>query len=272
MLDGLSAELVLPILAKALSCGLVVWLLVKSVDGAPPPLTAWVISLPMVIGAGFLAIAGRQSDAFLVEAALRGAQSLPSALAFMVVSALLFDRCGVVPLLLAALAGWFVVIWACTLSAAPWPLETSLALGAAMIAASHLLLPIHAGFVGRIAGQGRRRAAWPVAVQAGVMVLMLSAFAQVLGPKFSAWLTAVPLATGFVTIGMKRGNSRNAAATYQSARLGLPCLYAYLAAVVVLTPLTGGAAATLLAFLPSLALSALIVAARLTLTAKETAR
>lgn len=270
MLALLSPDVLIPTVAKALACGVIVWLLVKSVDGAPPALTAWVISWPMVIGAGFVAIAGRQDDAFVIASALRGAQAMPSVLAFLLVAALHYERCGPGLLLTAALAGWFVTIWACTLSAEPWPLGASLLLGAALIALSHLVLPIRARFVGLVAGQGRRRAAWPVAVQAAAMVVILSAFAQELGPKFSAWLTAVPLATAFVTLGMKSAGSRNAAATYQSARLGLPCLYAYLAAVALLTPLTGGPAATLLAFLPSLALSALIVAGRLTLIPKET--
>lgn len=258
--------------AKALVCGAVVWMLVRSVDHAPAAVTALVIGLPMILAPGYLAMADTTSDAFLAEAGLRGAQAMLALLVFMVLAGRFFGRLGLIPLLTLGLGGWVATIWLVTLSAEPWPLWLSLAAGAAGILGSHLVLPIRPGLPvsGAGAAAGRRRPAWPVAVQATATMLVLSVFAKFFGPTLSAILAGVPVAMIFVTIGMARAGSRNAAATYQSARLGLPCLYMYLAALVLFIPYTGGTAAALLAVLPSVALSALIVAGRLKLTIRET--
>lgn len=261
------APILVPVLARALACGAVVWLLIRAIDGAPPALSAWVISWPMTMAAGLLAIAGTQGDAFVARAAQNGCMSLPALLAFMLVAARLFERLRPLPLLAASLAAWLATTAAIS-ATGPWRLGTSAAVLALCIGLSHLVLPLRPGFGPRLAA-ARRHSAWPPTLQAVAMVLLLSALAGWLGPLFSAWIAAAPMALCFVTLGLSRAGSRNAQATYQSARLGLPALFAYLATAAILTPRLGGTAATLAALLPSLGLSALIVAARLTLTPKE---
>ncbi|MEI4474151.1 hypothetical protein [Frigidibacter sp. MR17.24] len=257
------------ILARALCCGAVVWLMIRAIDGAPPPVAAWIIALPMTMAAGLLAIAGTQDDGFVLTAARGAAMSLPAMLTFVIVAARLFDRLAASRLLGASLLAWLAVIAAIT-ATGPWTLVQSLTAITAAVVLSHLVLPIRVAFTARAAAAARRRA-WIPALQAVSMVLVLSAISGRVGPVFSAWIAAAPMALTFVTLGMKRSGSRNAQATYQSARLGVPALFTYLAAVAILTPRIGGTAATLAALLPSLGLSALIVAGRLILTPKEIA-
>jgi len=259
----------LVILTKAVCCGGVVWALVRSVDGAPPHVVARVIALPMTLAAGLLAVAGTQGEAFLISATFGAAMSLPAMLAFIVTVARLFYHLSAPALIGAGLAAWCVTIAVAT-ATGPWDLQTSLCVGIAALALSHLAFPFRVAFTARIGGMAARRA-WPTGVQAGAMVLVLSTISGTVGPVASAWIASLPMAMSFVTLGMKRAASGNAAATYQSARLGVPSLFAYLASVVVLTPPLGGTAATLVAVLPATALSSLIVAARQFLTPKEIA-
>ncbi|MTH63063.1 hypothetical protein [Paracoccus shanxieyensis] len=257
------------ILVRALSCGAVVWIMIRAVEDAPPPLAAWIIALPLTMAAGLLAVAGTQGDAFVQRAAVSACMSFPAMLTFMMLAARLFDRLPALPLLAVSLSGWLAAISAIT-ATGPWSLTTCLIVAVAAFALSHLILPFRLAFTARVISPTQRRALIPAA-QAVVMVLVLSTLSGRIGPVFSGWIAAAPMAMTFVTLGLKRAGSRNAQSTFQSARLGIPALFAYLASVILLTPHLGGMTATLAAVLPSLGLSALVVAGRLTLTPKEIA-
>ncbi|ADO41797.1 hypothetical protein [Ketogulonicigenium vulgare] len=255
---------------KALACGIAVWAMVKSVDGAPPPVVAMVIGLPVVFAAGYLAMAGVVGPDFLIEVGLRSAQTMPAVLTFIVVTGRFYNRLPLPALLGVSLAAWLVVAWTLSGGAEPWPLPASLSFGVAALLLSHLVFPINARFPISARVQRPGSGAWRVALQAAAMVLLLTVVSRLIGPRGSAVLVALPLAMIFLTIGMKSSGTLNAAATYQSARLAMPGLVAYVASFALLTPFTGGLAACFLAFLPSLAVSGAVVGLRLYLTPKET--
>lgn len=255
----------LEILAKALASGGLVWLLVRSVDGAPARITALVISLPMVLGAGFVAMAGSADNAFVRQAALASAQAMPGLIVFATLAARFFDRLPAVALTALGCAGWAVTAWVLTIW--HWSLGVSVAVFVGVMALSHLVFPIRAGFpAASAAAPALRRRAWPVAVQAGLMVLVLSLTARALGPRLSALVAAIPVAMIVITLDMRRRNSPNWRPTLQSARLGYAALLVYAMAVALLAPQIGGMAATLVAFLPALAATALTITLRTHLT------
>ncbi|WP_138464348.1 hypothetical protein [Poseidonocella sp. HB161398] len=232
--------------------GAFVWAVLKTAEAAPAGVAATVIALPIAIAAGTFAMAAHQSPAFVAEASLRGAQALPALLVFVVTAARLFPRLSAGPLIGTAMAAWFAAI--CVLTAGPaWPLGVSAAVLAAMLLLSSLALPFDLALSppGRAAGPARR--IWPVALQAALLVMVIGLFARVLGPRWSAVLTAIPVAMITVTYGLKSRGTPGWAATYQSARLAGPTLFVYLATVALAAPRWGGLAAAAAGLLPSAA-------------------
>ena len=267
-LGSASADLV-QIAPRALLTGGVVWMIIRSLDSMPPRVTALVISLPMVIGAGFLALAATESAAFVERAGRMAIQAMPGVIAFVTVALRIFSRVGPAGLLAGGLSAWAASAVVLTLPATPLPVPMGLALGVLAMGLSHLLVPIRAGFMPMqpaTAAARVRRKVWPVAVQAAVLVVVLSIFSHQLAPRFSAIISTMPVASLLVALDLKRSSSPVWEGTLQSVRIGLPCLYCYLVALVMLLPHVGASAAAWLAFAPSMALSGLIVWARLKLT------
>ena len=253
------------IAVRAIASGAVVWALLRCIDGAPAAVTAVVISLPMVLGAGFVAVAARQDAAFVAGAARLAAQAMPALLVFVVLAARGFAALPAPALLAAAAGGWAVA--ALALTGSSWPLWASALAVAAALAASHLAYPVRAGLTGQSArAPALRRRAWPAASQAVTIVAALSLFSERLGPRYSALLAATPVAMIVVTLEMKRAPGRDWQAVYQSARLGVPALFAYAAALALLARPMGPTPAALAAFAPALAASAAIVSLRLRLS------
>lgn len=259
----LSLAALLPVGARAAICGLAVWLVVRSVERAPPAVTAAIISLPMGVAAGFIAMAANQTDAFLSEAVRRGMLMLAGIFVYVAVAGRFFPRWPAPVLVGAATAAWALLALVAIRIEPPWPGGAGLALGAAVMAATHLIYPFRIALPARTAAGGPRRAVWPVAAQATVLVLLLSVFGMVLGPGLSAALASVPAVLIFITLALKRAQSPVWDATLQSARLGAPCLYAYLMGLDLLMPAVGGLTASVLAIGVSLLASALIVGIRL---------
>ncbi|MGY9047138.1 hypothetical protein P775_21190 [Puniceibacterium antarcticum] len=253
------------IFARAFGCGLFVWIVLRAVADAPPAWAAVIISQPLAIATSFFAIAAAESDAFVREAALRGAQTIPALLIFLTLVAANFARLTKGSLLALGLAGWLVA--ALILTGSLWPFWATFGATVIMIAASHRVFPINARLILRISS-GKRSVLWPAALQGGAIVVILSLFSSYLGPRFSAILSAVPVAMIFVTISMKASATPKWAETYQSARLGLPSLSIYLGAIWALIPFTGAVAACFAALLPSFALSLVTVRLRAQFSAR----
>ncbi len=136
---------------------------------------------------------------------------------------------------------------------AAWPLGASAAILLAGVLLSGFALPFDLSLAppSKSAGPGRR--IWPVALQAAVIVVVIGLFAEVLGPRWSAVLTSIPVAMITVTLGLKSRGNPGWAATYQSARLAVLPLFVYLATVALAAPRWGGIPAAAFALLPSAA-------------------
>lgn len=264
-MNALDGQDTLALIARALGCGLFIWVLLRAVAEAPPAVAAVVIAQPLAIAAGFFAIAAAEPEAFVRAAALRGAQAMPALLTFITLVAVGFARLSRPALLALGLGGWAAM--ALALTGVEWPFWLSCTVTLALIGASHLLFPIVPGLAAR-GPAGPRRRLWPAAVQGGAVVLVLGLFSSLLGPRFSAILAAVPVAMVFVTLAMKGSGTPRWAETYQSARLGLPSLLSYFGAIWALTPLIGALTACFVALLPSLLLSLMTVHLRLRLATR----
>ncbi|PZX10660.1 hypothetical protein LX81_04154 [Palleronia aestuarii] len=247
---------------RALTAGGFVWVLLRIVDDAPPAVTATVMTLPFVIGVGFAAMAAHQSDAYVVSAAGHGLAAMPAFVFYVALTARFFTRLSLPRLMVMSLVAWATLAWVLTGIPDIGPGLAVLLTGAALVV-SVAVFPFDAALVlgHRTASHAGRRA-WPVAIQAGVVVVVLSLFAGALGPRLSALLAALPLATIFVIAGLKLSDSGNWPATLQSARLATLSLTAYLLATIWLVRTWGALAGTLAAFVPSIAVAAATVAIR----------
>lgn len=196
----LVAALAVRVLATALFVFAISW----SVARAPKRMSAIAISLPVVIGPGFLILGLEQDVRFLADALDDALGALAATVAFAASAASLAGRCGAAILLCASLAMWLV-------AAAVAAQTTGLTANGLVFLGAYIggLLFLSRG-VGNAARHATSAVGWSLragvvrALLAGLLVGAVTLAADRLGPTLSATLIALPVGMIFVAQGTLR--------------------------------------------------------------------
>lgn len=244
----------LAVIARGLATAAFVSGVVALMERASPFIGGIVLALPMVTGPVYIFIILQQDSAFVAQAALGSLATIGAVLMFLATAVALLARVAMPLTLLGALLAWLATGFIIRLLPYAFPI----ALG--VVAVAGLIAWIMGRNVPMTAPAARSRSPrYEIALRgiaAGLLVMLVSGLAHLLGPKVAGIFASFPVALLTVSWFLpRRLETAGIRAAWRASQIGMISHIPFFTSLSLLAPVTGEWAAFVLGMAGSLAVA-----------------